>query len=195
MKQRGKFLIRSHSNLAFRRTIFLSVFFVTGMLLGCFVSRHISAEAADQLRVYLNTFVDLNHSETDGILFFRAAVVYFRYLLLLVLFSFSTVGIYFIPAVFAAFGFSLAFAMTIFSRCIDGGILVTLSLFSARCLFVLPMTLYFGCVAILSSGRGKEGRNAEFWRRLAICTGILLLGTVIEVTVVPKIFDLLFQTK
>lgn len=185
MRRHGKNKVGSVTNPAYRCTILLSVFYAVGILLGCFTARYVSQQAATQLRDYVDAYMRMQVSPPDGEAILRAAIVYFRYFFLLFLFSFSATGVYGILLACAAQGFSLAFSVSLFTRCVAGSILMPLSLFAVRCLFVLPTTLYCGCAATLATGRGKD---MAFWRCFGICACALFLGTVLEITVVPGIF-------
>ena len=189
MKLHRKIAVRRQPHTEFRRIVLLSVFCVLGILFGCIAVRYVSTTAVKQLTSYLDAYIKLRNTGVDLSLFFSSIVVYFRCILLLFLFSFSSVGVYFIPLVCLIQGFGLSFATTMFVRCVGKRILTLISLFGLRCILILPVMLGCGSAAILSASRGKESRGKEFWSRFGICTFVLLIGAVLESFIVPNIFS------
>lgn len=189
MKLHRKIAVRRQPHTEFRRIVLLSVFCVLGILFGCIAVRYVSTAAVSQLTSYLDTYIKLRNTGADLSSFFISIIVYFRYILLLFLFSFSPVGVYFIPLVCLIQGFGLSFATTMFVRCVGKRILTLFSLFGLRCIFILPAMLCCGSAAILSASHGKESRDKEFWSRFCICTFALLIGAVLESFIVPNIFS------
>ena len=189
MKLHGKVAVRGRPHIEFRRIVLLSIFCVLGILLGCIAVRYVSDTAVAQLTSYLDTYIKLRNTRADLSSFLISIVVYFRYILLLFLLSFSPVGIFFIPLVCMIQGFGLSFATTMFVRCVGKRFLTLVSLFGLRCIFILPAMLCCGSAAILSASRGKESRGKEFWSRFAVCAFALFIGAVLESFIVPSIFS------
>ena len=193
MKRQKKINFRFGETPEFRRVATLSALCALGLFMGYFTAGHISSQSVLQLKEYLQAYVRMQNPSVDGITFLRAIVVYYRYILCIFLLSFTAMGLYLIPLVFAIQGFGLAFAVVSFSRCAMVGPLAVLALFALRCLIVLPITLYFGSTAMQVCA-GKESRNAcGFWRRLGVCICVLFIGTVLETAVVPHLFSFAFQ--
>ena len=192
MKLHGKIAVRGQPHMEFRRIILLSVFCLLGILLGCIAVRYVSAEAVTQLTSYLDSYIELRNKGTDFSSFLISIVVYFRYILLLFLFSFSPAGVYFIPVVCMIQGFGLSFATALFARCVGKRILPLLSLFGIRCIFILPAMLCCGSAAIVAASRGTENRGKVFWSRFGICTCTLFIGAVIESFLLPNIFSAVY---
>ena len=192
MKRQRKIILRIWDSPEFRRVMTLSALCILGLFAGIFAAGHVSSQSTLQLQEYLSTYMHLENAVVGGTTFLRAFAVYFRYVICIFLFSFTALGLYLIPLAFAIQGFSLAFAVASFFRCVAVSPIAVLSLFALRCLIVLPSTLYFGSVA-MQAAAGKESRiHFGFWRRFGICICILLLGTVAEATVVPRLFALAF---
>ena len=189
MKLHGKVAVRGRPHIEFRRIVLLSIFCVLGILLGCIAVRYVSDTAVAQLTSYLDTYIKLRNTRADLSSFLISIVVYFRYSLLLFLFSFSPVGIFFIPLICMIQGFGLSFATTMFVRCVGKRILTLISLFGLRCIFILPAMLCCGSAAILSASRGKESRGKEFWSHFGVCAFALFIGAVLESFIVPSIFS------
>ena len=177
----------------FRRIMILSILCALGILLGRVAAGQISTEASDQLQAYLTAYAKLDVTADDGTTLLRAFAVYFRYCLCIFLLSFTSAGIYLIPLVFVCQGFCLAFAVAAFFNCLAASIWSILSLFALRTLIVLPATLYFGSVAMQCTATGENRISTGFWRRLGICLCALLLGAILEATVIPKLFSAVFQ--
>lgn len=188
MKLHRKIATRSNTHPEFRRILLLSIFCALGILFGCLAVQYVSLRAVSQLTSYLEAYIKLQQSKPTFSTFFFAIAVYFRYVLLLFLFSFSPLGIYAIPLICGIQGFGLSFAITLFVRCTEERLLPVIALFTLRCVFVLPTMLYCGSAAILASGGGKESHGKKFWKRFGICVCILLFGVIVETFIVPRIF-------
>ena len=193
MKAKRKIKLRIGDSPEFRRVTTLSVLCALGLLLGHFTARHVSSESTLQLKEYLSAYMRLRAPAADGMIFLRAFAVYFRYVLCIFLLHFTAAGIYLIPLSFVVQGFSLAFAVTSFFRCVPASPLATLSLFALRAIIVLPTSLYFGSAAMQMAFEKESRTSAGIWRRFGICICALLLGVVLETTVVPRLFALALQ--
>lgn len=177
----------------FRRVMTLSVLCALGILSGYFAAGRMSLQAVEQLQAYLTAYARLQTSTGNGATLLRAFAVYFRCCLCILLFSFASAGRYLIPLVFLFQGFRLAFAVTSFSCCLTASPLAIFSLFFLRAVIVLPATLYFGSAAMQSAVARESHFSSGFWRRFGICFGALLLGVILETTVVPHLFSSVFQ--
>ncbi len=193
MKRQRKGKLRIGKSPEFRRVTILSALCAFGLLLGHLAAGRISSQAILQLKDYLSAYLKLQDLSVDGMTFLRTFAVYFRYILCIFLLSFTTVGIYLIPLSFVVQGFNLAFAVSSFFRCAAASPLVILSLFALRSLIVLPSTLYFGSAAMQTAIEKESRTSAGVWRRFCICMSALLLGAILEITIVPRLFVLAFQ--
>ena len=185
------------------KVLVLCVFFALGILLGRIV--HSAAAASDdgQLREYLLAFTNLTAQPEDmtGAVL-SVLITYFRYPLMVFLCGLMAAGVVLIPTLFAVQGFFLSFAVHSFASALGrSGVMLAAAAFGVRCLFALPCTLFLAMHALSGSvqllqiradGRKKE-RNGQFstsLMRLAACALILLIGVVVELSLVPKLLQL-----
>ncbi len=188
MKPRRKSAAHTGTHFEFRRIALLSVFCAIGILFGCLAVHSVSSQAVQQLTVYFDAYLKLKHGKPTISAFVISAAVYFRGIVLLLLFSFSTIGMYAVPLICGIQGFGLAFAIALFVQCTNVSFFAVCTLFLLRCVLLLPTMLYGGSMAMVSSIHGKDGHGKDFWRCFGICAFVLCFGALSEVIVVPKIF-------
>ena len=113
-------------------------------------------------------------------------------------FAFSSIGVVALPILFAAQGFLISFSLFSFAAVLGrDGFLLLFALFAIRLLFVLPCTFLLGttafekarALALFSFGSGRRARpvvyGAAYWYRFAVCCVCLLLGSALELWLVP----------
>lgn len=184
-----------------------AVFLLTGILLGNAAATRCAADAGDELRRYLASFLALR---TEGLpsartvcgtlwCFLRAPAAVF-------LLGFASLGIVLIPCVCALQGFLFSFSLVSFAAALGhGGFFALAVLFAARCLVVLPCTLLLSgtametscALAALSLGSGKRARPVERGRRGVLRFGkvcvCLLLGAAAELWLAARLLPLLLR--
>ena len=193
IRQKPKFTFRRLQDAAFCRLLALSFFGAAGILIGTIVSRRIPAETILDLRAYLESYVVMSDGSNHFLVVIETIWIYFRCIAGLLLLSFCTIGIYLIPVFCGVTSFALAFSVSTFWTCFEQGFLPTVTLFLLRTMLILPTMLYFGSAAMLSAVRGKEGRGHTYWREFGVCACILFLGAILEITVVPSVFGIVFS--
>ena len=181
------------------RSLLLALFLVLGILAGYILSGRWSGETDGELRRYLESYlavtarppVTATAAAQTLICFLRAPVLAF-------LLGFASIGVVGIPLLFAAQGFVLSFSLFSFAGAMGrGSFALLLALFAIRLLFVLPCTFLLGtaaldksrALAVLSLGGGKRVRpvvyGAAYWYRFAACCVCLLIGSALELWLVP----------
>lgn len=172
--------------------LFLALCFLLGTILGQVLAARVPPEAGQELTEYLQSYVSLE-AECSPRVVLTALVLYFRYPLAALLLGFASIGVVLLPGVTAAFGFFLSFSVCCFTAAFGKeGVLLALALSGLRCAVTLPC--YFllavpawrtaGSLAGASFGRGRRvGRivyGPEWWRRAAVCGGVLLAGAAAD---------------
>lgn len=201
---RGTAFQRHSIDFAFRgRLIALCAFFFIGILLGWRLYGNIAQQSSQQLQEYLTGYSELMAcTEVAPASLLSALLLYFRYPLLIFVFGFSALGVILIPILCMTEGFFLSFAVTSFVASMGrDGVLLALAALGLRCLFTLPCMLFLSLWAMDAAQRlGKRGTSGYrknraiyepvYFLRFGACVIILLIGVVLEVTLVPKLFQL-----
>ncbi len=201
---RGGTFRRQNVDFTFRgQLIVLCALFAVGVLLGWRLYGNIAQQSSQQLQEYLTGYSELmadTGAAPTSLL--SALFLYFRYPLLIFIFGFSALGIVLIPLLCVAEGFFLSFAVTSFVVSMGReGVLLALAALGVRCLFTLPCILFLALQAMDAAQQiGKQGTVGHrknraiyepvYFLRFGACVLILLLGVVLEVTLVPKLFQL-----
>ena len=123
-----------------------------------------------------------------------APAAYLREPAVIFLLGFCTFGAAVIPLVCLWQGFTLSFAVACFAASLGrDGVLLSLAAFGIRGVILIPCTLLTAQWAFDKALARLLGEKAAPSRRgpLAACLALLLLGTVLEVTAVPRLFALL----
>ena len=181
------------------RSLLLALFLVLGILTGYICSGRCFGETGGELRRYFEGYLALTAersvtAETAAqtlICFFRAPVLAF-------LLGFASIGAVGLPLLLAAQGFILSFSLFSFAGAMGReGFLLLIELFAIRLLFVLPCTFLLGtaaldkakALAMLSLGGGKRVRSVvygtAYWYRFVVCCVCLLIGSALELWLVP----------
>lgn len=172
------------------RLLMLCAFFAAGIIFGQIAQTAVaSSELAEYLRHYAGW---LAQDGMTGVSFWQVVVSYLREPLAVLLFGFCTFGAAVIPLVCAWQGFTLSFAVACFSASFgSSGILLSLAAFGVRSVILLPCTLVLARWALdraLCRLRGEASPQTGPWWLLPGCCILLTLGTVLEMTVVPRLF-------
>ena len=188
------------------RLLFLAAFFLGGVVLGQVLAGRVPDETGQELSRYLESYLSLEDGGlTPGDLW-AGVLLYGRYPLLAFLLGFASIGVVLLPLTTAAFGFFLSFSVSCFTASFGReGVLLALGVFGLRCAVTLPC--YFllavpalgtaGTLASLSLGRGRRAASVsygrEYWRRLAVCAGVLALGLCVELLFGQRVLHLLLK--
>lgn len=184
------------------RSVALALFLALGILCGYALSARCGTETGAELRRYLDGYLALAAKRApDAGAALETLLCFFRAPLLAFLLGFASIGVLALPLLYAAQGFVLSFSLFAFAEALgrDGFALLP-ALFGIRLLFVLPCTFLLGCAAFEKSrelaalslgGEGRRTRSVcygpDYWYRLAACCVCLLLGSALELWLVPRL--------
>lgn len=171
--------------------------FLAGSLAGLVLAGQAGGADDGTLSALLQTFLERSAAQTP-----QAAPVpvliweCFRWHLLVFVLGFTSLGLLFLPAVFALRGFSLAFAIGAFVRMFGGaGGLLAMAVFgvtgavSLPALFVLGVQGMAASRALASRFLGESRKDLPYGRtfflRCALCAGGLCVCVLLESTAVP----------
>ena len=179
----------------------LCVFFIVGAGLGRLGHGYVTAANNEELARYICTYAELvSVSKNVAANIYSVALLYFRYSIFYFLLGFLAAGVLLIPFTCAVQGFFLSFSISCFASSLGkDGVLLALSAFGIRCLFTLPCCFLLATWSFLAaknrstlSAGGKKGTRLppEYFWRFVICVIVLLVGSVLELSVVPRLFSL-----
>ena len=173
--------------------------FVIGVLLGVFARGFVTAQDNNLLQSYLLQFAQTYAGAEDGAAsLLSVLVVYFRYPLLAIACGFVAGGLVLIPLLCLVQGAVLSFSVCCFASALGhSGVLLAMAAFGVRCLIMLPCMLCLAAQSMLRSYeklysvKQKEKPRVLFdVRSVGKCFLILLIGVAVELTVVPKLLQL-----
>ena len=173
----------------------LCALFLCGVLLGHLAGSLVSREQYGELSDYLVGYMQGNaDAATLGSVFFA----YFRDAVVLVLLGVVAWGVWLVPLYMAGQGFFLAFAVHCFTSALGrSGVSLAFAAFGIRCLFILPCGFYLASRSWAAAKRLRRGRRTKPDRTtiypLAICAIALLIGCVIELSLVPRFYSLILN--
>ncbi len=174
------------------RLLTLCAFFAAGIVLGQVVQPAVTAgDLADYLRRYAGLVAENGPTQASLPM---AAAAYLREPAVIFLLCFCTFGAAVIPLVCLWQGFTLSFAVACFAASLGrDGVLLSLAAFGIRGVILIPCTLLTAQWAFDKALARLLGEKAALSRRgpLAACLALLLLGAVLEVIAVPRLFALL----
>ena len=173
----------------------LCALFLCGVLLGHLAGSLISREQYGELSDYLLHYVRGNADAAAlGSVFFA----FFSDAVVLVLLGAVAWGVWTVPLYMVGQGFFLAFAVHCFTSALGrGGVSLAFAAFGIRCLFILPCSFYLASRSrtaakrLRRGGRSKPDRSTVY--PLAVCAIILLIGCVIELSLVPRFYSLILN--
>ena len=176
--------------------LIMALLFFSGVVAGHFVGGSVSdsqhQELSDFLSVYLQNAASGQRIPVAGVLF-----SYFRVPVALILMGLSGCGLWMIPLFLVGQGFFLAFSVHTFVGALGrSGILFAFAAFGIRCLFVLPCCFLLAARSLASANRlrhrepvrGRESTARSALYPVIVCGIVLLIGCVIEISVVPRLF-------
>ena len=143
----GKYSRKPHSFSASgseKRAVFLlavlAFFFFLGLFLGYFAAEFYAGVLAGEIRAYLEEFASRHVDISGGAKsFVYTLLCYIRYPLLAFLLGFASFGALLLPALSAAFAFSLSYSVCCFAFALGrDGVLLAASLFAFRSLISVP---------------------------------------------------------
>lgn len=183
--------------------VILSVCFAGGILFGYVLAGSQLGAMGEELRRYFDGYILLAARETSAAAVVRTLLCFFRAPLLAFLLGFASIGVVLLPLLCAFEGFLFSFSLCCFAGTLGReGFVLVLALFALRMLFVLPCTLFLSvsamdkakALALFSVGGGKRVRGvsygAEYWYRFGIVCVCLLIGSVLELWLVPHFLAL-----
>lgn len=185
------------------RVLMVCFFFVLGMLLGRVI--HGTVSQADHLRLqeYMLQYARLSGQTEDPAASILSVLwAYLRYPLLIFLSGFTALGIVLIPTVWLVQGCTMAFSAACFASALGrSGVLLALAAFGIRSLFVFPCSLLLSawsldgplrCIHVRGENHRKKKPlyQPNHYLRFAVCLAVLLIGVIAELTVVPKLLQL-----
>lgn len=181
--------------------LLLCLCIVCGAVVGFFVQKSVGPAHNAELSDYLWQYAEQSSAaESTVVSFFRVAAVYFRYPLLAFFLGFCTIGTYLLPLLCAVQGFFLAYSVCCFASALGRtGICLAFTAFGPRVMLTLPCLLLLAlqgfrhAKALLGTDRRRNARTkklpaASYFVPLGICTAVLLIGTVLEIVFLPRLF-------
>lgn len=198
MKLRKMFYRAQASQPHISRLLTLCAFFAAGILSGQLLQHVVpGGDLADYLRHYAGLIAQGGTIQTS---LPRIAAAYLREPLVIIVLGFCTFGAVAIPLVCVWQGFTLSFAVACFAGSLGyDGLLLALAAFGVRSVIVLPCTLLIAQWAFdkalhrLRSDTAAHSALPGQYRRLTVCLTMLLVGAVLEMTLVPKLFALVLS--
>lgn len=197
---------KQRHSLCSPQLLLLCLFVAVGAITGFFVQKTVSVESNAELCEYLHQYADYAaQGSCTTVSFLRVAAVYFRYPLLAFCLGFCAFGVYLLPLLCAVQGFFLSFSVCCFASAMGRtGVYLAFSSFGLRVLITLPCLLLLALQALHHakdlSGRtapknrnAKNKRGASYFALLGICSMVLLLGTILEITLLPHIFQWMME--
>ena len=184
--------------------LLLAALLATGIVCGYLFAGNCAAETGEELgRYFEGYFLLASQDDLSAAAVLRTLVCFFRAPLLMFLLGFASIGVLLIPLLCAFEGFLFSFSLFCFASTLGReSFLLLLALFAVRMLFVLPCTLILSVqaldkarsLALFSIGNGKRVRpvsyGTDYWYRFGICCVCLLIGSVLELWLVPQFLAL-----
>ena len=179
----------------FLRLLTLCAFFAAGIIAGQLIGPPLLKDGGSELTEYLQSYAGVASELTaEPLSLLRVLAAYFRVPLLLLLLGFCTFGAVMIPVVCAVQGFLLSFAVSCFAAAYgSSGLMLTLAAFGVRAAILLPCVLLIAQWAFdrtVCRLQGEKAAPGGGRRRLFLCFVLLLVGTVLELAVVPRLIAL-----
>ena len=187
-------------------TLFFSLF-LAGLIAGQIVAGTVPQNSIAELRDYLMIFNELEMNDgfaSDS--FLTIFLFYFRYPMLAFLLDYASIGIVLLPCLTIAFGFFLSYSVCCFVLGYGlNGMFLSLIFFGLRCLITLPCYFFIAvpawkrslALASISFGKGRRIAIIQHekikWKPYLICIFVLILGGMVEVSLLPH-FMRLVQT-
>lgn len=182
----------------------LSALLAIGVFCGYVFAANCAEETSAELgRYFEGYFLLASQGTLSAAAVLRTLLCFFRAPLLAFLLGFASIGVALIPLLCAFEGFLFAFSLFSFASTLGReSFPLLLALFAIRMLFMLPATLILSVsaldkarsLALFSIGNGKRVRpvsyGTDYWYRFGICCVCLLIGSVLELWLVPQFLAL-----
>ena len=189
------------------RLLLLALFFLAGIFLGQVLSGRVPDATGDELRRYLEDYMQLGGGGAPTArTVLSALVIYFRYPLMAFLLGFASIGVVLLPGVTAAYGFFLSFSVCCFTASFGAdGVLLALAVLGLRCAVTLPCYFLLAAsswgtaagLAAVSFGSGRRTAPVVYgracWVRLGACCLALLAGACVDLLLSPVLLRLLLE--
>lgn len=172
--------------------VLLFAFFV-GATFGFFIA--LFGDNSRALQDYLLDYINSVPDRRADIPLLSVAWECLRWPLLVLFFSFHPLGIIAIPVLFSFRSFLLSHAVFALSFSLPGkGFILSIVLFSATILFILPTMFLWGCEGFHSSlsHRFPGGRYKFRIEAVLIGTGTLLVAIAVQWALIPFILSCVF---
>lgn len=185
--------------------LLLSALLVLGVFCGYVFAGNCAVETDGELKRYFDGYFLLaSQTGLSAAAVLRTLLCFFRAPLLAFLIGFSSIGVVLIPLLCGLEGFLFSFSLFSFAAALGKeSFLLLVALFVLRMFFVLPCTLILSVsaldqarsLALFSIGSGKRVRpvcyGTDDWYRFGICCVCLLIGSVLELWLVPQFLSAL----
>ena len=189
------------------RLLLLALFFLAGIFLGQVLSGSVPDATGDELRRYLEDYMQLGGGGAPTArTVLSALVIYFRYPLMAFLLGFASIGVVLLPGVTAAYGFFLSFSVCCFTAAFGtDGVLLAMAVFGLRCLVTMPCYFLLAAsswgtaagLAAVSFGSGRRTAPVVYGRacraRFGACCLALLAGVCGDLLLSPVLLRLLLE--
>lgn len=189
------------------RLLLLALFFLAGIFLGQVLSGRVPDATGDELRRYLEDYMQLGGGGAPTArTVLSALVIYFRYPLMAFLLGFASIGVVLLPGVTAAYGFFLSFSVCCFAAAFGtDGVLLAMAVFGLRCLVTMPCYFLLAAsswgtaagLAAVSFGSGRRTAPVVYgracWARFGACCLALLAGVCGDLLLSPVLLRLLLE--
>ena len=189
------------------RLLLLALFFLAGIFLGQVLSGRVPDATGDELRRYLEDYMQLGGGGAPTArTVLSALVIYFRYPLMAFLLGFASIGVVLLPGVTAAYGFFLSFSVCCFTAAFGtDGVLLAMAVFGLRCLVTLPCYFLLAAsswgtaagLAAVSFGSGRRTAPVVYgracWARFGAYCLALLAGVCGDLLLSPVLLRLMLE--
>ena len=189
------------------RLLLLALFFLAGIFLGQVLSGRVPDATGDELRRYLEDYMQLGGGGAPTArTVLSALVIYFRYPLMAFLLGFASIGVVLLPGVTAAYGFFLSFSVCCFTAAFGtDGVLLAMAVFGLRCLVTMPCYFLLAAsswgtaagLAAVSFGSGRRTAPVVYgracWARFGACCLARVAGVCGDLLLSPVLLRLLLE--
>lgn len=168
------------------RMLFLCGFFLLGAVIGHIAARFFGSDLQLSEALFDRSSWDATPPVPSV---WQVFVAYFRFPLLALLLGYCTFSFSAVPLLIVLQGFSLSFATSALTLSLGpSGIPLVLASFGLRSLITIICTLILA-LRSLERGSKQGGGSHHNYSVLCICLFLLILGIVLEITVMPSLFS------
>lgn len=181
--------------------LLLCLFVAAGAVAGYLAQKTVGTASNAELGAYLQQYADT--CARDAFVpasFLQVLAVYFRYPLVAFCLGFCTIGVYLLPILCMVQGFFLSFSICCFAAALGScGVYLAFAALGLRTLVTLPCLLLLALQAFNRAkalrgttrrrNTGKRSKvNQAYFILPGICSAALLLGAVLDITLLPHVF-------